>query len=97
MAKAAVENSVAPQSEALAEIKRNEEKLAKLENWEALKELSEGDKAAFKKIQEEAKLKKSGTPQLVNLNEDPIFDRKIVYDLASMPICTVGRRNKQNP
>jgi len=33
----------------------------------------------------------------MNLNEDPIFDRKIIYDLVSLPVCTVGRRNKQNP
>jgi len=26
-----------------------------------------------------------------------MFDRKIIYDLAAMPVCTVGRRNKLNP
>jgi len=26
-----------------------------------------------------------------------MFDRKIIYDLASNPSCKVGRRNKQDP
>lgn len=35
----------------------------------------------------------AGTPHLVNLNEDPMLDRKVVYDIKKEGL-TCGRRNK---
>ena len=37
---------------------------------------------------------KSGGPHLVNLNEDPMLDRKVVYDIKSDIPLTCGRRGK---
>lgn len=33
----------------------------------------------------------------MNLNEDAMFDRKIIHDLSKNPVFKVGRRNKADP
>ena len=48
-------------------------------------------------MKHEQQVRSAGTPQLLNLNEDPLFDRKVVHDLKAHPNYTVGRRNKQDP
>jgi len=36
----------------------------------------------------------AGTPHLINLNEDPMLDRKVIYDIKADEPLTCGRRNK---
>lgn len=36
----------------------------------------------------------AGTPHLVNLNEDPMLDRKVVYAIDGEQPLTCGRRQK---
>lgn len=62
----------------------------KLAESKALEE--EADK---ERIAEEA-AKLAGTPHLVNLNEDPMLDRKVVYDIKEGENLTCGRRNKKS-
>lgn len=45
-----------------------------------------------KKEEEEARL--AGTPHLINLNEDPMLDRKAIYDIKAGEDLTTGRRSK---
>lgn len=53
-----------------------------------------------REAEEEAKLKAeeasrlAGTPHLINLNEDPMLDRKVIYDIKPDEALTCGRRNK---
>ena len=53
--------------------------------------------AKIKEEEERAKQQESQQvrhrPHIVNLNEDPMLDRKIVYDLTSAPQTHIGRRN----
>jgi kinesin family protein 13 len=51
------------------------------------KELEEANKE--KKLAEHIKK----VPHLVNLNEDPMLDRKIVYDLTITSQVHIGRKN----
>ena len=65
--------------------------------WEQrLKESKEKEEAEERKRLEEEQLRLSGTPHLVNLNEDPMLDRKVVYDIKDGEPLTCGRRNKQS-
>jgi len=50
------------------------------------------EEAAKKKEEEEARL--AGTPHLINLNEDPMLDRKAIYDIKAGCDLTAGRRSK---
>ena len=45
-----------------------------------------------KKKEEIEIAKKSGNPQILNLNEDGVLDRKIFLDLTAHPTCKVGRK-----
>lgn len=56
---------------------------AKLQEQEAAK-IREAEEASFK----------SDNPHLLNLNEDPLLDRKVVYDIKSDEKLTCGRRGK---
>lgn len=42
--------------------------------------------------EEEEKLTKS-RPHIINLNIDPMLDRKVFYDLVKEPLVHVGRKN----
>lgn len=44
--------------------------------------------------EEEERVRLAGTPHLVNLNEDPFLDRKVVYDINDKDPLTCGRRGK---
>ena len=46
-----------------------------------LQETKEKEEEEERKRKEEEALRLSGTPHLVNLNEDPMLDRKVVYDI----------------
>jgi len=64
-------------------------------SWEQkLKETQEkeAEEMRLQKAEDEARL--AGTPHLVNLNEDPMLDRKVVYDMTDGQPLTCGRRNK---
>ena len=64
-------------------------------SWEQrLKESKEKEEEEERKRLEEEELKLSSTPHLVNLNEDPMLDRKVVYDIKSDEPLTCGRRGK---
>lgn len=62
-----------------------------------MKKVNDHDEQILKKISDELLLKVADKPQLVNLNEDFMFNRKLVYDLPDKEKMRVGRRNKQNP
>jgi hypothetical protein len=65
-------------------------------SWEAklaeAKALEDASDATF--ASEEDK-KKTGGPHLVNLNEDPMLDRKVFYDITAECPLTCGRRGKE--
>jgi len=44
-----------------------------------------------RRMEEEA-ARLAGTPHLVNLNEDPMLDRKVVYAIGGEEPLTCGRR-----
>ena len=67
-------------------------------NQAAMEEMSkswEQRLAEAKKKDEEDSLKGKATnaPHIVNLNEDSMLDRKIVYDLTQAAQVYVGRKN----
>jgi hypothetical protein len=63
-------------------------------SWEQkLKEAKEREAHEERQRQEEEAAKLAGTPHLLNLNEDPLLDRKVVYDIKAEGL-TCGRRNK---
>jgi hypothetical protein len=43
----------------------------------------------------EEKAKIQGTPHLLNLNEDPMLDRKVVYSINKSEALTCGRRGNE--
>jgi len=45
-------------------------------------------------LKEEEASRLAGTPHLINLNEDPMLDRKVIYDIKADTPLTCGRRNK---
>jgi len=63
-------------------------------SWEQkLKEAKEREAEEERLNKEEEAAKLAGTPHLVNLNEDPMLDRKVVYDIKGDGL-SCGRRNK---
>jgi hypothetical protein len=63
-------------------------------SWEqklAEAKTAEDERKAKREAEEAAR--QSGTPHLVNLNEDPMLDRKVLYDIPTEGI-TCGRRKK---
>lgn len=54
-----------------------------MENWEAkLKAQEDLDAVDKKRKEEELAARNSGRPQLLNLHEDAVLDRKIFIDLS---------------
>lgn len=67
-------------------------------NWEnQLKQQEEKDAATRKKKEEELEARNSGRPQLLNLHEDSMLDRKIFLDLSKTVNAKVGRKNPEDP
>ena len=58
-----------------------------------MKEAKEREAEEERLHKEEEAAKLAGTPHLVNLNEDPMLDRKVVYDIKGDGL-SCGRRNK---
>ena len=66
-------------------------------SWEQkLAEAEAKDKEEERKAAEEKEARESGRPQLLNLNEDGLLDRKIFLDLSKINAAKVGRKQK-NP
>ena len=64
-------------------------------SWEQrLAESKAAEEEAEKKREAEEAALRAGTPHLVNLNEDPLLDRKVVYKIDNDEPLTVGRRAK---
>jgi hypothetical protein len=62
-------------------------------SWEQrLAEANAKDVEEDKKRKEEEEARNSGRPQLLNLNEDGMLDRKIFFDLSKVNTATVGRK-----
>ena len=57
-----------------------------------LNEANSSQKAEEAKRAAENEARNSGRPQLMNLNEDGMLDRKIFIDLSKVTSCSVGRR-----
>jgi len=70
----------------MAEMEKSwEQKIAEQKEREAIEEKAQ-------KAEEESR--RNGTPHLINLNEDPMLDRKVIYDIKPEDPLTCGRRNK---
>lgn len=80
--------------EAQEEMERNQRQLEQMQkSWEQkLAEAEDRDQEEEKKAAEEAEARASGRPQLLNLNEDGMLDRKIFFDLSKVTTCKVGRK-----
>ena len=66
-------------------------------SWEQkLAESREREEEEEKLKAEENKAKLAGTPHLVNLNEDPMLDRRVIYDIGKDEPLICGRRNKNS-
>ena len=64
-------------------------------SWEEkLAEARKRDEEQAAKAKEEAEARQSGLPHLVNLNEDPMLDRKVLYEIKQDEELTCGRRKK---
>ena len=78
------------------QLEANQRAMAEMEkSWEdKIREAKEreAEEARIKQEEDDAKLK--GAPHLVNLNEDPLLDRKVVYDIKEDEPLTCGRRNR---
>lgn len=76
------------------EMERNQRQIEEMEkSWELrLAEAGARDADAEKIKKEEEEARNSGRPQLLNLNEDGMLDRKIFYDLSKITKASVGRK-----
>ena len=64
-------------------------------SWEdKLAEAKQKEDEEAKIKEEEERVRLAGTPHLVNLNEDPFLDRKVVYDINEGEPLSCGRRAK---
>ena len=64
-------------------------------SWESkLAAAGEREDAEDIAAKEEEEARASGRPQLLNLNEDGMLDRKIFFDLSKHTKCDVGRKNQ---
>lgn len=81
--------------EAEEEMARNQRQLEEMQkSWEQkLAEAEDRDAEEEKRAAEEQEARNSGRPQLLNLNEDGMLDRKIFFDLSKITKCKVGRKN----
>lgn len=80
------------------QLEANQRAMADMEkSWEqklAEQKKSEAEEEAQIAAEEAARI--SGAPHLVNLNEDPLLDRKVIYDIKVEEPLTCGRRNKKS-
>lgn len=78
------------------QLEANQRAMAEMEkSWEqkiAEQKAKEDEEENLRKEEEASRL--AGTPHLINLNEDPMLDRKVVYDIKADEPLTCGRRNK---
>ena len=78
------------------QLEANQRAMLEMEkSWEdklAESKAQEEEEAKIK--EEEERVKHAGTPHLVNLNEDPFLDRKVIYDINETEPLTCGRRGK---
>jgi kinesin family member 13 len=66
-------------------------------SWEQkLAEAKAKEEAEDKARKEEENKRLMGTPHLINLNEDPMLDRKVFYDIDEKEPLMCGRRNKNS-
>ena len=77
-------------------LEANQRQMAEMEkSWEQkLAEAKAMEEEEEKKNEEEKLKKQQGGPHLVNLNEDPMLDRKVFYDITAEAPLTCGRRGK---
>lgn len=80
-----------------AQVKRNEDKLNKIENFKVLETTQAAMNKRIISAMQTEESKNRMNPQLVNLTEDEQSNRKDVEDLTSPATCLVGRRNKSDP
>jgi kinesin family protein 13 len=65
-------------------------------SWEQkLAESKQKEQEEEAALEAEKQARLMGTPHLMNLNEDPMLDRKVTYDIAGGSPLTCGRRNKK--
>ena len=85
--------------EAEEQMKRNQDMMNEMnKSWEEkLAEAQAKEQEEEQKKKEEMEARQSGRPQLLNLNEDGMLDRKIFLDLSKLNQATVGRKNVTNP
>jgi hypothetical protein len=64
------------------------------QSWEEkLAAANAKDEEEEKKKAEEEEARNSGRPQIMNLNEDGMLDRRVFIDLSKITNCKVGRKN----
>ena len=83
-------------AEAEAEIARNAKMLEEMQKTyeQRLQETKDREEQEERAKAEEMEARQSGRPQLLNLNEDGMLDRKIFIDLSKVTTATVGRRQR---
>lgn len=79
-----------------AELQANQKAMDDMEkSWEQkLADARALEEAEEKKRMEEEQARKDGAPHLVNLNEDPMLDRKVQYIIKPGEPLTCGRRKQ---
>lgn len=77
------------------ELEANQREMNDMEkSWEEkLKEAKELEEAEEKRKEDERKAILEGTPHVVNLNEDAMLDRTVIYDIKDVEM-TCGRRGQ---
>lgn len=82
-----------------AEMEAKLKQLEELEkNWEEKMNNANGQRdAAHADHEAELELISSGRPYIVNLDEDGMVNRHVMFDLSKNAAATVGRKNKKNP
>ena len=76
-------------------MRENEQMMKDMErSWEeklAQANAKEAEEEEAKRKEEEAR--NSGRPQILNLNEDGMLDRKVFLDLSAITTAKIGRKN----
>ena len=80
------------------QLEANQREMAEMEkSWEQkLAEAKAKEETEMKARMEEENKRLQGTPHLINLNEDPMLDRKVFYDIDANEPLMCGRRNKNS-
>ena len=63
-------------------------------SWEQKLQETKDKEAAFIKERMKQEMSRLTKPHLVNLNEDALLDRKVVYDIDDKEVLSCGRRKK---